>query len=299
MWNHWPVVTVRKTFARECIDRSRWLWPVSTCTADANDRIIRCGRAGVPVRTAASFRRNYWRLYDAWGTRVTNERCRAHWRIRSSRSSEILGASFPREYFAKIQRSFYASTAYRNNSPSTTRHSTDDFIAKCAPRREDRVGATAKVGPPPWRKSFLFRRARVRKRPYSLPVGCIMQRLFEVRPFPPFSLGFTRSPSLSPLPSISLFSLLFALFRREAASAARRPRLRFAGEMRYSRGSRETDISRYKRERFTAKWIDYSVLRSRQRREERWLWARAGKREQCSAAHLRFCLDERMEIALL
>jgi len=36
---------------------------------------------------------------------------------------------------------------------------------------------------------------------------------------------------------------------------------------RASRGSRETDISRYKRERFTAKWIDYSVLRSRQREE--------------------------------
>lgn len=135
-----------------------------------------------------------------------------------------------------------------------------------------------------------------------------MQRLFEVRPFRPFSrrrlaLLFLRLSRCLPPPS--LFPLLFALFRREAASAVRRGTTSATtspGEMLLL--ARREDLERRifrdtKGNCFTAKWIDYSVSRSRQRREERRLLARAGRREQCSAAHLRFCLDERMEIALL
>ena len=203
-------MTVRKTFAREYIDRGRWLWSVSTCTADANDRIIRCGRTGVPVRTAASFERNYRRLHDAWGTRVTNERCRAHRRIWSDPIEP--SCAFPREkYPAKIH--FYVSTVRRNNSPSTTRHSTENdvFIAKCAPR-EHYVDATAKVGPPLTEKLFISKSTREETAVGTAsPVGCIMQRLFEVRLsfFSPFSFTFSSSPSL--LSSVSLFAFIRSL----------------------------------------------------------------------------------------
>lgn len=114
------------------------------------------------------------------------------------------------------------STVRRNNSPSTTRHSTENdvFIAKCAPR-EHYVDATAKVGPPLTEKLFISKSTREETAVGTAsPVGCIMQRLFEVRLsfFSPFSFTFSSSPSL--LSSVSLFSLLFALFRREAAASA-------------------------------------------------------------------------------
>lgn len=138
----------------------------------------------------------------------------------------------------------------------------------------------------------------MRKRPYyQYSVECIMQRLFEVGPFRPFRPSSRRLALLflflSCRPRLSLFySPSFGAKRRAGRSR---------GEMLLAR---REDLERRifrdtKGERFTAKWIDYSVSRSRQRREERRLLARAGRREQCSAAHLRFCLDERMEIALL
>lgn len=253
MWNHWAVVTVRKTFARECIDRGRWLRSVSTCTADANDRIIRCGWTGVPIRTATSFRRNYQRLYDAWGTQVTNERCR----IRSSRSN------YPARFRANsIPLKFPERFLCPPLVEIVHRHSSKGLIAKCA-----RLDAMAKSWPS-WNdgKAFYFEEhAWGNDRTASL-VECIMQRLFEVHPFRPFSRRLASLFLFLHCRPSSFFTFIRSLFRRD---------YRWRNATRTSRGSRETDISRYKRERFTAKWIDYSVSRSRQRRKERRLLARA------------------------
>lgn len=146
-------------------------------------------------------------------------------------------------------------------------------------------------------KAFYFEEARVRK-PSYYQSGIRMHYAAAVwsPPLPSFPPSFGSTLSLSPSPCLSFhfYSLSFGakhrsrLYRRRNATREDLERRIF----------RDT-----KGERFTAKWIDYSVSRSRQRREERRLLARAraraGRREQCSTAHLRFCLDERMEIALL
>lgn len=94
------------------------------------------------------------------------------------------------------------------------------MIAKCTLRREDRVDATAKVGPPLTEKLFISKSTREETAVPTSPVECIMQRLFEVRPFRPFSRRLVLLFLLLFLPRRpSLFSLLFALFRREAALA--------------------------------------------------------------------------------
>lgn len=68
---------------------------------------------------------------------------------------------------------------------------------------------------PPSGESFLFRRAaRAKKRPVrraSSPAGCIMQRLFEVRPFPSsFLPSFRFAFVLHPLSSFFLSLLLLS-----------------------------------------------------------------------------------------
>ena len=209
-------MTVRKTFAREYIDRGRWLWSVSTCTADANDRIIRCGRTGVPVRTAASFQRNYRRLHDAWGTRVTNEHIGGSDPNRSSHPARFPARSIPLKFtftcllFVEIIHHRRLVTRRRMTSSSRS-------------AREHYVDATAKVGPPLTEKLFISKSTREETAVGTASsVGCIMQRLFEVR----LSFFSHRLALLFLLfllsYRLSLFSLLFTLFRREAA---RHPRL--------------------------------------------------------------------------
>lgn len=188
----------------------------------------------------------------------------------------------------------------RNNPPSPTRrHSTASSAAssaECALRREDRVNATAKVGPSR-RESFPLRRAPfgVKKRPAvpllptrpdALCSGCLKFTL---------SVLYHRAVSL-----YSLFLRFYALFRRVrrgecAAILAAKCHSRVPSR-------RRKDVERrgyfaIQRKTFHGE-VDW-LFGFAEPWEERRLLAGGEKREQCPAAHLCFCLDERMEIALL
>lgn len=122
------------------------------------------------------------------------------------------------------------------------------------PRRRDAV----KVSPPLKGKLFISKgleheRAREEAAGAS-PTGCIMQRLFEVRPFPSFLPTFRSTPSFSLVAFTLSFNVNNAaaprLHRRRNATRAVPP----------LRGDLERQIFRdTKGKRFTAKWIDYSV----------------------------------------
>lgn len=152
----------------------------------------------------------------------------------------------------------------RNNLPSSIRRHLTASSVECALRREDRVNeswrsATRKLSTP---KGALWRGEETAGGAVTAnPTGCIMQRLFKVRPIRPLS---SRRFALFSLPPF---------LRTLLARTTRRMRGYTAGEMPLARtvASRRrkdvegADISRYKGKRFTAKWIDYSVSRSRER----------------------------------
>lgn len=132
--------------------------------------------------------------------------------------------------------------------------------AKCVSHREDRVESWT----PPRRESFLLtERANARPLGKETAHGAVTTN--------PDALCSDCLKFLSvlyhrPVSLYSLFLRFYVLFRRTRCAGY------IAGEMPLARvpsseRSREAGISRYKGKRFTAKWIDYSVSRSRERND--------------------------------